>query len=331
MARLRPKTPLVTLILLAPLVGEVLNGATRLSFIVVYLSQIMVWGCGALIVRELAHRWKAGAPGRILLGLALSVIVEVLVLQTSIAPLPWLQLASIPVYDRIWGVNWLWFLFMLGYETVWIALVPILITELRFPELRDHAWASTRGLAIAIAVFLVGCAGLWALWTQNAVVVAFHQPKYWPPRSTLLLGTAGTVALIAAAYATRGASPSAAARPVPPPWAVGAITAALAAPWWVLIVLVFVPRPWLPVWGAALAAAIWAILAGVLFARWSASPAWNDRRRWAVAFSALIVCMALGYLGSSLWPAIDLVGKVVLNLAALVLMILLGRSIWRRP
>src|SRR5262245_15962559 len=101
--RWRPKTPAVTLLLLAPLVGEVLNGATRLSFIFAFVPQIMVWGCGALIIHEAARRWKAGWPTIAILGLALSVIVEVLVLQTSIAPLPWLQLASIPVYDRIWG------------------------------------------------------------------------------------------------------------------------------------------------------------------------------------------------------------------------------------
>ena len=37
----RPRTPAVTLLLLAPLVGEVLNGATRLSFIFVFVTQII--------------------------------------------------------------------------------------------------------------------------------------------------------------------------------------------------------------------------------------------------------------------------------------------------
>lgn len=325
MIRLRPRTPAVTLILLAPLVGGVLNGATRLSFIFAFVPQIMVWGCGVLTIREAALRWKGGWPAIVLMGLALSVIVEVLVLQTSVAPLPWLQLASIPVYDRIWGVNWLWFVFMLGYETVWIVLVPILVTELIFPEQREDAWVGARGLTAAAMIFIVGCLGLWALWTQSAVPVAFKVPKYWPPRSTLLLGALGAVLLIAAAYAARSRTPRAlTSAGAPSPWIAGIVTAALALPWWILIVLVFAPQPSLPLWLPLAAAPVWASAAALVFARWSASPAWNDRHRWATAFSALVICMLLGYLGSSLWPAIDLVAKIVLNAIAVWWMISLG-------
>jgi hypothetical protein len=327
---MRPKTPAVTLLLLAPLVGEVLNGATRLSFIFAFVPQIMVWGCGVLLIREAAHRWKAGWPSVILLGLALSTIVEVLVLQTSVAPLPWLQMASIPVYDRVWGVNWLWFVFMLGYETVWIVLVPILLTELRFPARRHDAWIGTRGLTIAAIVFLVGCVGLWALWTQSAMPVAFKQPKYWPPRSTLLLGAAGTLALVGAAYAARGLASRTSLSRAPSPWIAGVAAVALSVPWWFLIVLVFAPMPSVPFWIAVLAAPFWALAACLVFARWSASPAWTDRHRWALAFGALLVCMLLGYLGSSLWPRIDLVAKIVLNAIAAALMVSLGRTVWRR-
>ena len=329
--RWRPTTPAVTLLLLAPLVGEVLNGATRLSFIFAFLPQIMVWGCGTLIIREAVHRWKGAAPSRILMGLALSAIVEVLVLQTSVAPLPWLQLASIPVYDRIWGVNWFWFAFMLAYEAVWIVLVPILITELAFPERRADAWIGGRGLAVAMTVFSVGSIALWAIWTQSAVPVAFHQPKYWPPRSTLLLGAAGVGLLVVAAYAVRNAGhETRMSSKAPAPWLAGVVAAAFAAPWWTLVVLVFVPAPSIPVWLPLIAAAIWACAAYLVFARWSASKTWNDRQRWTVAFSALLVCMAMGYLGSTLWPTIDLVAKIVFNLVAALWMIALGRIVWRR-
>ncbi len=327
----RPKTPAVTLLLLAPLVGEVLNGATRLSFIFAFVPQIMVWGCGALIIRELVQRWKGEWPSVVLLGLALSVIAEVLVLQTSVAPLPWLQMASIPVYDRIWGVNWLWFVFMLGYETVWIVLVPILITELIFPLQRQGAWVGARGLTIATITFMVGCAGLWALWTQSAIPAAFHQPKYWPPRSTLWLGVFAIALLALAAYAVRSFSRRAlSASFAPSPWIVGIVAAAFAFPWWMLMVLVFVPRPSLPLWLPLGASPIWAAAAYIVIRRWSLSPTWNDRHRWAVAFGALVMCMLLGYLGSSLWPVIDLVAKVLFNAIALAGMIVLARNVWQR-
>ena len=327
----RPRTPAVTLLLLAPLVGEVLNGATRLSYIFAFVPQIMVWGCGTLLIREAAHRWKAGWPSTILLGLALSMIVEVLVLQTSIAPLPWLQMASIPVHDRIWGVNWLWFVFMLGYETVWIVLVPILITELRFPDRRQEAWVGTRGLVIAAIVFVLGCIGLWAIWTQSTVPIAFKQPTYWPPLATLLLGAVGILLLAGAAYALRTLpSRTTSSSSTPAPWIVAVTAMGLSVGWWGLIALVFAPQLPVPFWIALGVAPFWAMAASFLLARWSASAAWTERHRWALAFGALVICMLLGYLGSSLWPRIDLAAKVVLNALAVVWMLSLGRRIWRR-
>ena len=93
--------PAITLILLAPFVAEVLSGATRLSFLFVFIPEAMVWGCGALLIRELHCRWRAGAPSLVLLGLALAVAEEWVIQQTSLAPLPWVH----TTYGRLWGVN----------------------------------------------------------------------------------------------------------------------------------------------------------------------------------------------------------------------------------
>lgn len=78
-----------TLIVLAPLVGEVLSGATRLSFLFVFVPEMMVWGCGALIAREVVRRWRGGWTSLLMLGIALSVAEEIVIQQTSLAPLPW--------------------------------------------------------------------------------------------------------------------------------------------------------------------------------------------------------------------------------------------------
>jgi hypothetical protein len=103
--RWRPSTPATVLVLLAPAIGEVLNGATRISYIFAFIPQIMVWGCGTLLIREAVQRWRGGWASILALALAMSVAVEFLILQTSVAPIPWLVMMSIPVYDRIWGVN----------------------------------------------------------------------------------------------------------------------------------------------------------------------------------------------------------------------------------
>ena len=75
------------LFVLSPLVGEVLNGATRLSYVFAFVPQLMVWGCGTLVARELARRRGGGRIRVILLGAGLSVAGEFLILQTSVAHL----------------------------------------------------------------------------------------------------------------------------------------------------------------------------------------------------------------------------------------------------
>src|SRR6266513_1086253 len=88
--------PIVILLLLSPLVGEVLSGATRLSFLFAYLPEVMMWGCGTLLIREVVRRWGGNWTTMLPLGMALSVAEEFIVQQTSLAPMPWL--GSTPMY-----------------------------------------------------------------------------------------------------------------------------------------------------------------------------------------------------------------------------------------
>lgn len=327
----RRAAPALALVLLSPLVGEVLNGATRLSYIFAFVPQVMVWGCGTLLIRETVQRWGGSWPSTIALGAALSIFIEFVVLQTSVAPIPWLEMASIPAYDRIWGINWLWFAYMFGYEIVWVVLVPILLTTLIFPGRRDTPWLRTRGLALVALVFGAGSAGLWGLWTRIAVPQAFKQPIYDPPAWTIaaaLLACAMAGAIGWALRTRRRAPGGVPARPMAP-WRLGLAVAALALPWWTLIVLVFVPRP-VPVGPILLAAAAWAGAAAWLIARWSRPEGWDDRHRFAVAFAALLATMLAGFLGSQFWPAIDVLAKIVLNVIAAIWTVHLGRIVWRR-
>src|SRR5215469_1185276 len=134
----RFRAPIWTLILLAPFIAEVLSGSTRTSIIFVYIPEVMVWGIGALLCRELVRRWRAGGVSLLLLGLALSVAEEFIIQQTSIAPLPFPF--SHADYGRMWGVNLVYLLFMLGYESVWVVLVPVQVTELFFPRAAEQPW-----------------------------------------------------------------------------------------------------------------------------------------------------------------------------------------------
>ena len=58
----RNRAAIWTLLVMAPVIAEVLSGATRLSVLFVLIPEIMVWGVGALLARELVRRWLGGVP-----------------------------------------------------------------------------------------------------------------------------------------------------------------------------------------------------------------------------------------------------------------------------
>lgn len=322
--------PALTLIVLAPGIAEVSSGATRLSFIFVFFSEMMVWGCGALIIREVVRRWQAGWTSMLLLGLCLSIAEEFLIQQTSLAPLPWVPA---PAYGRVWGVNLIYFLFMLGFESVLVVLVPVHLTELIFPARRREPWLKKSGLVIASVVFAVGSFVAWFLWIKIARAKVLHVPPYNPPLLTLVAGVLMIAALSLAAYTLRNTDtptrPQSSTSAVSP-WIVGIVTLVFGFPWYALMGLVFVPGRHVPFWIPALAATLWASMA-YLLARWlSRSPGWSDIHRWSAVFCASLVCMLAGFLGSSTWSRTDLVGKIILNVVSVAGFIWLALKITRR-
>ncbi|MFO1475733.1 MAG: hypothetical protein U1F98_03660 [Verrucomicrobiota bacterium] len=309
------RAPVAALLLLAPIIGEVLSGATRLSFIFVLLPEIMVWGCGALLIRETVRRWNGGWTSLLLLGFALAVAEEFIIQQTSIAPLPWIH--DGPVYGRVLGVNWPWFLFMLVYEAVWVVVVPVQVCELMFPSRRKEPWLRRGGLWIAGTVFLAGSFIAWFLWTQIARPNSFHAPAYHPPPILVLAGLTAILLLIALAYAVRNRRAAPRRVPAAGPWFLAAAGLLLGLPWYLLMLVIFAPRPDLPLVVPMGLGIGWAGLAVALVRHWARAESWADLQRWALCLGALLAVMLGGFLGSNAWPTVDVVGKIVLNLLAL--------------
>jgi hypothetical protein len=322
--------PILSLLVLSPLIGEVLSGATRLSYLFVLIPEIMVWGCGALLCREIVRRWGGDGTSLLLCGLALAVAEEFIIQQTSLAPLPWF--AGNRAYGRLWGVNWVYFLYMLGYESVWIVLLPVQLTELMFPARRDRPWLRVRGISISIVVFLAGSLIAWYAWTQQARPVAFHVPVYHPPVAAILAGLTAIVLLVLAAYALRGAErrPRHGIRQALRPWLVCLSALLLGLPWYLLLVLVFSPNPPMAFWIALVAGCVWAGASFLAIRHMSAGSGWGDLHRWALVFGAMLVCMLAGFSGSNNWPQIDIIGKALMNVIATAWMLWFARSIRRR-
>lgn len=329
-ASVRFAAPIWTLLILAPLIAEVLSGSTRFSILFVFIPEVMVWGVGALLAREFVRRWHAGGVSLLLLGLALSVAEEFVIQQTSIAPLPFFGVNA--SYARLWGVNWLYFLFMLGYESVWVVLIPVQITELLFPARRGRPWLRGRGIAGCCVSFVIGSFLAWYGWTQQARIHSLHAAPYQPPVAALAAGVVAIVALIALAYALRrrghaGSNPT---RKAVNPWVAGIAAFVLSAVWYVVIVMVFNPHPGHPASAVLLAAVAWAVLAFVLLGYWAASSQWSDMHRWAVAFAPTVSCMTCGYLSTAGWSRLDLTAKIVLNVLAFAGLLWLGVRVHRR-
>lgn len=316
------------LLLLAPFIAEVLSGATRLSFIFVFVPEVMVWGTGALLAREVVRRWRAAWPSLLLLGLALSVWEEFLCQQTSLAPLPWAG-ASVS-YARLWGVNWLYFLFMLAYESIWVVMVPVTVTELFFPSRRREPWLRRRGIVIASVCFAWGSFMAWFAWVQRARPKMLHVPVYNPPVVTLLAGLLVIAVLIVEAWLLARRGMRTVARGIPGPGWLAIIVLLFGLPWYTLMMLVFSQGPKPLFWIPFFAGVLWACLAYGIFRVFTSSGAWRDAHRWSAAFAGTIVCMAGGFLGSGSWLRIDLIGKCFFNAIAVVGFLMLLRKVRAR-
>jgi hypothetical protein len=317
-AKKRRIGPVLTLAFLAPFIAEVLSGATRISVIIALVPEMMVWGGGALLARELVRRWGGRWPSLLMLGLALSVAEEFIIQQTSLAPLPFP--GALGGYGRMWGVNWIYFLFMLGYESVWVVLVPVQVTELLFPERRNDSWLRKWGIVRACWLFMVGSFMAYFGWVKRARIMILHMAPYQPRWTTLFAGVWTILLLAATAYLLRRTGHEAPGRAAPWAWVVGIVVLAMGFPWYWLMKLQFSPssasHP--PFWIPIAVCVAWAGVAYLLFRRWTSTSAWSDLHGWAAAFAATMVCMVAGFLGSGSWSRVDLVGKIILNVAAVV-------------
>jgi hypothetical protein len=325
--RQRFRGPIWTLIVLAPVISEVLSGSTRTSILFVLIPEMMVWGVGALLCRELARRWRAGGTSLLLLGLALSIAEEFLIQQTSIAPLPFPGAHA--DYGRVWGINLVYLLFMLGFESVWVVVVPVKVTELIFPERRGLPWLRLRGWIVSGVVFLIGSRIAWYGWVQQARPRLGAAP-YHPPPTYLACGFLAIVALMGLAYLLRDTGHPVAEGRTAPAWLGGIVAFVMGAAWFELIGQIFIQNPWTSPEKAIAASLVWALAALVLFSVSAGRRAWNDAHRFCACFGATLACQAMPYISIASWPRIDAVGKAVFDAAALAGILWLGAKVFTR-
>ncbi|MER7212486.1 hypothetical protein ABT340_35985 [Streptosporangium sp. NPDC000239] len=177
------------LAVVTPLVAEFTLGNPPLRMAWILLLWIPIYGAGTVLVRELVRRAGTGWAGVLLLGAAYGVVEEGLALQALSSPTMYGAAGWAP---RILGLNSAYAELQIPYHAVFSAVIPILLTDLVFPSLRDRPYLGRLGLWSAGTVFVLG-----ALLLRVTVVTSID-PGYRAP-AAVLAGCAAVVALLTAA------------------------------------------------------------------------------------------------------------------------------------
>lgn len=328
----RRAAPVLTLFLMPAIVAELLYGSTPITNPTPLVPEILVYGSAALLIRELVRRRGSSWVAIVLLGMAFAVAEECVILQTSLLP-GLFGMDPQHVYGRALGVNWVYLLFLVGYETVWAIVLPIQLVEVIFPDRRDDTWLDGRGLALATTLFVIGSAAAWYSWTHNALQRFPAAQGYRAPVLTVAVALATVAVLMALALVPRWSvrAPRVAARRALRPWLLAMTAFLLGLVWLVLTVTALGVAPSLNPVIPILVALAWAGGTCVLVRRWARASDWRDGHRLALAFGALVASMLEGFLVvGPLGGPVAAVGKLVLNLVGLALLLALAWQTRRR-
>lgn len=183
--------PPIVLIFLAPAIAELLSGsAPPVEFFnpFVFLLLTTLYGSGALLVRELKHRWHKGWASLFILGAAYGILEDGLMTKSYFDP-AWVDIGILGSHGRWAGVNWVWGLELTLFHTVVSIAIPILLVELMFPQRRGELWVGKWGLT-----------GLSALLAADVAFGYFFLNSYSPPLIPYILAVAAVVALVLLAW-----------------------------------------------------------------------------------------------------------------------------------
>jgi len=262
--------PWLTLLVLAPLLGEIVSGHQPPLELFNPISVVLLmlpYGFGALICRELVRRWNKGWLSLILLAVAYGVYEEAIVVRSFFNP-DWMELNILKPY-HVLGVNWTYSEMLVHFHVLVSIAAGIMLVEMLYPERRKESWLGKRGLIACIV-------GL-ALWFPAGWLMT----TYVPPLPGYLLAWVAIAGLIIAARFVPTDFPAPKEKNTPHPFFYLLLGFANMTLFFVAVYVlpetVILPLP-VSVLGLVLldALTLWLLL------RWSGNGgAWNDRHRLA--------------------------------------------------
>ncbi|GAA0951502.1 hypothetical protein GCM10009560_72280 [Nonomuraea longicatena] len=308
--------PALGLLVLAPLVGEYLLGNIAIDALPMIVGLIPLYGGGALLIREVARRWRLGWPGIVLLGLAYAVIEEGLLTRSLFDPdyvgLRLLDYGFVPAL----GIGAHWSVFVLAIHGVWSIAVPISLVEAgsRRP---GTPWLGVAGLAGGAVLFLLG----------GAVPIALAGPALYPLSAAQITWTLiAALALIVAAFLSARLRRPALSAASAGPWIVFAITVVAGLAFFLPSVLALAGielESVVPAWvTVGFYLALYATMTALVL-RWSRRAGWGPWHRFALGAAGLLTYAWHSFRQEPSFPApahVDVLGNVVFTLAALGLL-----------
>jgi hypothetical protein len=277
--------PALALFIIAPVFGELFSGSSPLNeFInpVIFATLALLYGCGAIIARELVVRWGKGWFSLLLMGLAYGVYEEGIMVQSFFDP-TWADLGNMATYGRVAGVNWVWAEHLTIYHAVISIAASIAFVEAFFPDRRKDRWVKGRWWWVLNWIGFIGIYVIWELLTT-------YESGVWRLFSWLAVLTLMGLARIIPAQVL----PPLSHKSIPRPWRF----------WWTAFLGTFI-QFFLIYKGADEGAypfpVAMLLLAGFdlfilrLILRWSGNgAAWDDRHRVALVNGASSLLLVLG-------------------------------------
>jgi hypothetical protein len=280
--------PALLLFVLAPLVGEYLLGNLTLAQFSLFPIMMLLYGAGAIVVREITRRWHRGWPTLLLMALAYGVLEEGIATQSLFNPnyvgLRLLDYGFIPSL----GIGLPWTIYVLMLHTVWSISVPVLVVEAIFGEKREQPWLGKVGLAVFALLFTLGITAVRVFSAKKEKFMASPAQTIWT-----VIVIAGLVAIAFGIFRRR---PEEAAKTNPEPDA-GMVSRRC----WLLGLVVFLTGsfihvcylfgtkllPQLPFVAVAVMLGLFAVVGAVVRATWKSG--WNIAYTHALGFGALFV------------------------------------------
>ncbi len=173
MSSARRPGPALTLLLTAPVLGELVSGhMTPLQFLnpVTFAILALPYGFGALLCREATVRWKRSRLSLLLLALAFGIYEEGLVARSVWDP-GWAELRAIGPYSFWHGVTWTYAAALLHFHVTVSIASSVILVHLLYPGRRSEPWL-TRCQWIA-------CAAGLALWMPALWLLHPFTPPAW--------------------------------------------------------------------------------------------------------------------------------------------------------